>query len=189
MKQPTLKEGIAIALIASFMGSVGYLTLSTFFSDSFVVRFLISSFSFFYILYLLSRTKERIGRFTTVVIWAVVSLAAWLIWPTITLFVLLHLSLVWLIRSLYFYSSLLSASADLLLNVLSIATAIWAFSHTGSLFLGIWCFFLIQALFVLIPHRMNRNKARTTTHKANHTESFGQAYSDAEAAVHKLSTN
>ncbi len=192
MKQPTLKEGIVIALLASFIGSIGYLTLSSLFSDSFVVRFLISSFSFLYLLYLLSRSKERMGRFTTVVIWAIVSLIVWISWPAITLFVLINLSLIWLVRSLYFYSSVLSSLADLLLNAFSMATAVWAFSHTSSLFLAIWCFSLVQALFVLIPHRVAQNpssKKPSSPPSSSHTAEFQQAYHDAKVAVQKLSNS
>lgn len=188
MKQPTVSEGIIVALIASFLGSVAYLTLAAIFSGSFTVRLLISGFTLFYILYLLSRTDEKIGRFSTVVIWAVLSTAAWLIWPSITLFIVLNLGMVWLVRSLYFYSSLLSSLADLLLNFLSLATAIWAFSYSGSLFLTIWCFFLIQALFVFIPKSIARKQ--TIKQKApSDGRDFQQAYREAEAAVRKLSTH
>ena len=192
MKQPSISEGIVVALIASFLGSVAYLSLASIFSNSFTVRLLISGFTLFYILYLLSRTKEKIGRFSIIVIWAMVSSVMWLMWPAITLFIVVNLGMVWLVRSLYFYSSLFSSLADLLLNLLSIATAVWAFSYSGSLFLTIWCFFLIQALFVLIPKKISKKQSledQSKSDQRNNHNNFQQAYREAEAAVRKLSTH
>ncbi|MGH8652343.1 MAG: hypothetical protein ACREYE_09290 [Gammaproteobacteria bacterium] len=50
----------------------------------------------------------------------------------------------------------LSALADLGLNALGLTAAIWAVKQSGSLFASIWCFFLVQALFVAIPARLSR---------------------------------
>jgi hypothetical protein len=186
MKSSTLFEGIIVALISSFVGSVIYFALSSVFSDSFLIRLLISGLSFSYILYLLSRSKEHIGRVTVASIWSLGIISLWFIWPPITLFVLMHIVAIWLVRSLYFYSSLLSSLADLALNGFSVAAAFWAASHTGSLFLTIWCFFLTQALFVLIPTRI-RKKASTTATSLQNEDKFQHAYRAAEAAVRKLS--
>ena len=184
MKTSTLFEGIIVALVGSFVGSVLYFALSSLFSDSFLIRLLISGLSFGYIVYLLSRSKERIGRITVITVWSVMVIALWLIWPPVTLFILMHLVAIWLVRSLYFYSSLFSSLADLALNGFSDAIALWAASHTGSLFLTIWCFFLTQALFILIPTGIKK-----TTSTISNEDDFQHAYRAAETAVRKLSTN
>lgn len=188
MKSSTLFEGIIVALISSFVGSVLYFSLSSIFSDSFLIRLLISGLSFGYILYLLSRSKERIGRITVIAVWSVSVMSLWFIWPPITLFILMHLVAIWLVRSLYFYSSLFSSLADLALNGFSVAAAFWAASHTGSLFLTIWCFFLTQALFVLIPTSISKEQNKTATPFQNEDQ-FQHAYRAAEAAVRKLSNS
>ncbi len=186
-KQATLFEGMMVALISSLIGSIGYFALSTIFSDSIIIRFLISGLGFAYLLYLLSRSRERIGRVTVILIWSMMVVTLWFFWPPITLFILFHMIAIWLVRSLYFYNSLFSALADFGLHSLSIAAAFWAASHTGSLFLSIWCFFLTQALFVLIPTR--HSKPNTHTKTINNDAQFQRAYQAADAAVRKLSTH
>jgi hypothetical protein len=94
---------------------------------------------------------------------------------------------VWLNRSLYRYSSLLCALADLGLSALGLAAAIWAATHTGSLFLGIWCLFLVQALFVAIPSNMGRNIAETSAGLGDE-DRFRRAHRSAELAVRRLSS-
>jgi hypothetical protein len=93
---------------------------------------------------------------------------------------------VWLIRSLYFYSSVLSALADLALNALSVIAAVWAVRQTGSVFLSFWCFFLVQALFVAIPAAMQRNKHGPA--EAESEDRFQQAYRVAESALRNLTS-
>ena len=188
MKPSTLFEGIIVALIGSFVGSIIYYALSSLFSDSFLIRLPISSLSFSYILYLLNRSKERIGHITVIAVWTVSVISLWFIWPPITFFILMHAIAIWLVRSLYFYSSLFSSIADLALNGLSIAIAFWVAGHTGSLFLTIWCFFLIQALFVLLPTTMKKPTSSVSMTFKNEDE-FHHAYQAAEAAVRKLSAN
>ncbi len=188
MKSSSLFEGIIVALITSFVGSVIYFAFSSLFSDSVLIRLLTSGLSFGYILYLLSRSKDRVGRITVIAVWSFSVICLWFIWPPITLFILMHLIAIWLVRSLYFYSSLFSSLTDLALNGFSVAVAFWAASHTGSLFLTIWCFFLTQALFVLIPTGIKKSEAHTAAPLKNRSE-FQTAYRAAEAAVRKLSTN
>ena len=58
---------------------------------------------------------------------------------------------VWLVRSLYYYSGLLPALADLGVTALGAAFAVWAAQRSDSAWLALWCFFLVQAFHVLIP--------------------------------------
>ena len=186
MKMPSFYEGVTVAVISSFVGSVLYFSLSSLFADSFLIRLLISTIGFAYVIYLLSRSQERVGKLIIIVLWPLLSIYLWVIWPPITLFVLMHLTAVWLIRSLYFYSSVLSALADLALNLFSVAVAVWAAHHTGSIFLSIWCFFLIQALFVVIPDNL---QSRSEKKQAETEDRFHQAYKTAQSAAQKLSSN
>ena len=63
-------------------------------------------------------------------------------------YVLVHLGLVWLVRSLYYYSGLLPALADLGSALLGAAFAVWAAQRSDSAWLALWCFFLVQAFHV-----------------------------------------
>jgi hypothetical protein len=185
MKKATFFEGVGVALAASLTGSVLYAALTPVFTSGGVLRLLIAGLGLAYVLYLLLRTSEHVGRITTLAAWGLAAVAAWVMAPPLTLYVLVHLGLIWLIRSLYFHSSLLSALADLGLGGLALAAAVWALVHTGSLFLALWCFFLVQALFVAIPPGMNRRSADRTP---NPQDRFQHAHRAAEAAVRKLSS-
>jgi hypothetical protein len=77
------------------------------------------------------------------------------------------------------------------LSGLALAAAVWAAISTGSLFLALWCFFLVQALFVAIPNRMSapRNHGRRAQKSASAVDDdFERAYRNAEAAVRRLAT-
>ncbi|MCF6262882.1 MAG: hypothetical protein L3J24_04770 [Xanthomonadales bacterium] len=182
-KSATFNEGLAIAFSTSLIGSVLYYLLSAFIGDSQLLRLLISIASFGYILYLLNRGQTRLGRVSIMGLWLVISTALWFYSPPAVLFLLVHISMLWIIRSLYFYSSALSALADLGLNLLSIAAAFWTARYTGSVFLSIWCFFLIQAMFVAIPKNLwSENRPQTVV-----DDHFQNAYRAAQSAVIKLS--
>jgi hypothetical protein len=187
MKQPTFFEGVALALAASLLGSALYSVLSSVFPAGAVLRLLIAGIGLAYVFYLLSRSRERVGRVTVVACWALAAGVIWFIAPPLMLYGLMHLGLIWLTRSLYFYSSVLAALADLGLSGLSLASAIWAASQTGSVFLSLWCFFLVQALFVAIPARLSHSNRETQTGPEKE-DRFQRAHRTAEAAVRKLSS-
>lgn len=187
MKHPTFFEGVAVAFAASVFGSALYTALTLVFSGAGGLRVLIAGLGLVYVLYLLGRSRVRVGRITTLAGWTVVAAATWVMEPPLAVYVLVHLSAIWLIRSLYFYSSALSALADLGLTGLSLAAAIWAATQSGSVFLSIWCFFLVQALFVAIPTRISR-KAGERRPGQYREDRFQRAYRTAEAALRKLSS-
>jgi hypothetical protein len=186
MKQPTFLEGIAVAIATSLAGSMLYSILDVVFPGVPVLRLLIAGLGLAYVVYLLYRSPERVGRITAVAAWVLVAGVLWFMQPSLLLYLFVHLVAIWLIRSLYFYSSALSAVTDLGLNGLGLTAATWAVARTGSVFLGIWCFFLVQALFVLIPKSIRRRPA-TGPAGHEHEDRFQHAYRAAETAVRKLS--
>jgi len=187
MKLPGFLEGAAVALGASIIGSVTYSALTSFFVSGVVMRLLIVAIGLGYVVYLLSRSRERVGRITTIALWLLVAGITWFTAPPLILYLMVHLGLIWLIRSLYFYSSLFSAIADLGLNGVSLAAAVWALNQTGSLFVSIWCFFLVQALFVAIPANMKQKAGQNQTPESREDQ-FQHAYRAAETALRKLSS-
>ena len=187
MKRPGFFEGVGVALGASITGGVLFAALTTVFAGGFVLRALIAGMGFLYILYLIRRSSERVGRVTTVALWFAAAVSIWLMGLGLPLYLMAHLGLIWLIRSLYYYSSLVSAGTDLVLVALGFAAAVWAALETGNLFLSFWCFFLVQALFVLIPNRLKRPSNRSAL-SAVTEDRFQHAHRVAEAALTKLST-
>ena len=184
MKRPTFYEGVGVALAASLFGSVTYSALSVAVGGS-VLRLVIAGLALGYVVYLLGRSGERVGRVTALVAWCAAAVALWLATPSLALYLLLHVGLIWLMRSLFFHASLLAALADLGLGGLALAAGVWAVVHSGSLLLGIWCFFLVQALFVAIPPSLAR---RPRGSGGGQEDGFERAHRVAEAAVRRLSS-
>jgi len=187
MNRPTFLEGVAVALAAGLAGSVLYTALDTVFPGVPVVRLLVAGIGLAYVVYLLGRSPGRVGRVTAAAAWLLVAGVLWFTQPPLLLYVCVHLGAVWLIRSVYFYTSALSALADLGLNGLGLAAAIAAVTRTGSVFLGIWSFFLVQALFVVIPENLTRRPATGQTGRAGE-DRFQHAYRAAESALRRLSS-
>ncbi len=184
MNRPTFLEGVVVAFAASAAGSVLFTVLGAVLPGGLLLRLLIAGLGLSYVLYLLKRSRDRIGRITTLAAWVLLAAAIWFLQPPLPLYLLLHAGALWLIRSLYFYQSLLSALADLGLHALSVIAAVWAVRQTGSVLLSIWCFFLVQALFVAIPSTMGRDKRGA----GESEDRFQQAYRVAESALRNLTS-
>ena len=187
MNSSPLLKGILFALVSSLLGSIFHFALSPVLSDGFLIKLLISTLNLSYLVYLFSQSEERIGRLSVLVAWFLLTLTLWYLLPSILLFTFSQLITIWLVRSLYFYSSVISSLIDLALNGVSLTAALWASHHTNSLFLTIWCFFITQAFFVLIPTHINNKPSndKPSTHNGNN---FQQAYRAAESAIKQLST-
>lgn len=185
--RPGFVEGVGVALVLSSVGAAVFAMFHPFFTAGFLVRLLLSGIGFAYVVYLLWRSRERIGRVTVIVVWMLASVVIWLFYPPIPLFMVLQLVLIWLIRSLYFYSGVLPALLDLGLNGVAALFAIGAGLHTQSLFVALWCFFLSQALFVFIPATLQRKQAMAGSGEAGE-DRFERAHRVAMAAVRKLSS-
>ena len=140
-----------------------------------------------YLLYLFSRSEDRVGRVTTLSLWSALAAVTWWVAPPLPMYLLIHVGAVWLVRSLYFYSGVLPALMDLGLSTLSISATVWAITRSGSVFLATWCFFLVQALFVAIPPTVNRER-KATRNTALESENFENARRQADQALRQLFT-
>ena len=165
-RMPSLGAGLAAALVLSACGA--------------------ALLGFAYLLYAVGRSGERVGRVTTVACWVVIASGAWLLGLPLAGYVLVHIGLVWLVRSLYYYAGLLPALADLGVTVLGAAFAVWAAQRSESAWLVLWCFFLVQAFHVLIPASLTR---RDQGGLDSRDDAFARAHRAAEAAVRRLSAS
>jgi len=185
MKRPTFFNGVVAALALAVLASVGYTVLSPLFGTTQMIKLLVPALGLSYLLFLFSNCSEKVGRVTILTCWAILTALAWSMDLPLASYVLAQVGAIWVTRSLYFYSSIFPALMDLGLNVLSSSIAIWAYWHTTSPFLGIWCFFLVQALFTAIPPVMNRKGGQK--HKVQEsTKNFQHARTRAEAAIRQL---
>ncbi len=187
MKAPGLLEGITLAIGASLGGGILAALLPTVLSDYASAQILISMLGLGYLIYLLKRSSERTGRVVMVVLWLIASLTCLLLEPSLLSMLLVQATLIWIVRSLYFQPSVLPALLDLGLVALGLLASAWAILQTGSVFTAIWCFFLTQSLFVLIPGFSG------TTDNASYfnpveADRFQSAHRVALDAVRKLST-
>lgn len=185
MKSATFSEGVIIALVSSIAVAAIFTVMSSLFFNDELLKLLISGVSFFYIGYLFLRSKERTGRVTIISIWFVITLSSLFLMPSLLMFIVTQLLIIWLMRSLYFYNSIFSSITDLVLTGLSLVIAIWAWFNSGSLFLTFWSFFLTQALFVFIPKSFTKeNKSESDVYTEQ--DKFEHAHHLAETAVSKL---
>ena len=185
-RNPSLGLGLGAAFVASACGAALIAALAPWFGGASAVRAVIALLGFAYVSYVISRSGERVGRITTVACWLAIASGAWLLGLPLAGYVLLHVGLIWLVRSLYYYSGIVPALADLGLSLLGAAFAAWAAQRSGSVWLALWCFFLLQAFHVLIPASLaQRGKAAP----AAADDTFARAHRAAEGAVRRLSSS
>ncbi len=187
MKRPGFFHGVIVAAVLGFFASVIVATLTPFAGLGAVIRLVIPMLGLAYLLYLLNRSAERLGRVTTLTLWAALTAVTWWFAPPLPLYLMIHVGAVWLVRSLYFYSGIMPALMDLGLTSLSVSAAVWAITRSGSVFLATWCFFLVQSLFVAIPPAVQR-KAKPEMNTAADNAGFERARRQADAALRQLFT-
>jgi hypothetical protein len=187
MKRPSFIHGVIVAAVLGFFASAVVATLTPFVGLGAVIRLVIPALALAYLLYLFSRSTERLGRVTALSAWAVLAVLTWWVAPPLPLYLLTHVAAIWLLRSLYFYSGLMPALMDLGISTLSVSATVWAITRSGSVFLATWCFFLVQALFVAIPPALAKKRAEQRSTPAE-SEPFEVARRQADQALRQLFT-
>jgi hypothetical protein len=185
MKRPSVLEGAGVALLASLSASILYSSVGLAAPGLWVWRLLITVLSLSYVIYLLARSGNRVGKLVAITLCVAVSGVIWWLQVPLLTQLVVQLGLVWLIRTVCFQHGVLPAMADLGLIVLGLAAAVWAWTNTASLMLSCWSFFLVQATFVLIPSNL-RARLRTTQDTTTGDDPFERAYQTAEAALRRL---
>ena len=186
MKRPTFIEGIGVAIIASLGGGLMFAVMSTFFAAAIALQLLVVGGSLLYLLYVLARSDARVGKITVLAVWSGATALLWLTDVALWWLLLGELLFIWVVRSIYSYRSMFAALADLGLVAFGGMFAVWSVLQTDSLMVGIWSFFLVQALYVFIPHQFNSQVGNKNT--SPQTDRFQHAQRIAEAALSKLST-
>ncbi|MCZ6760342.1 MAG: hypothetical protein O7D29_08240 [Gemmatimonadetes bacterium] len=187
MKRPSFFHGVVVAAVFGFFASAVVATLTPFVGLSAVLRLVIPALGLAYLLYLFSRSEDRVGRVTTLALWSALAAVTWWVSPPLPLYLLIHVAAIWLVRSLYFYSGVLPALMDLGLSTLSVSATVWAITRSGSMFLATWCFFLVQALFVAIPPSV-KCEQKPLRNTAVESETFENARRRADQALRQLFT-
>lgn len=188
MKKPGLLEGTGVAIIASLASGVLGALLPLLVSQATSARIVLASLALAYLIFLIKRSSERSGRILVMAAWLAVTLSAWMLDISLLWFVLSQAATIWIIRSLYFHSSVLPALFDLGLVAFGLTASAWAMMQTGSIVMATWCFFLSQSLFGLIPSFARSNDSPLDLN-AEHNDRFQSAHRVALDAVRKLSTH
>jgi len=187
MKRPSFFHGVIVAVVLGFFASAMVATLTPFVGLGAVLRLVIPALGLAYLLFLFSRSPERVGRVTTISVWSALAAVTWWVAPPLPFYLLIHVGAVWLVRSLYFYAGVMPALLDLGLSALSVSATVWAITRSGSVFLATWCFFLVQALFVTIPPAIEgRRKSQRNTRVES--DDFERAKRQADQALRQLFT-
>jgi hypothetical protein len=186
MNKPDFIEGVVVAFMICITALIGFFIVGLLCNQTDTWRVLITMISLGYSIYLLGRSQQRTGRITVLASWLLIAIATWLYQSSLIHYALIHLTTLWLIRSLYFHINLRSVMLDLGLIVLGVAIAFWALIHSGSPLLSLWCVFLVQALFVAIPDTIKQ--ASSTQTATNSNAKFQQALRTAESAMNSLTS-
>ena len=185
MKTPGFLEGALTALLAALGASVLFTALRLALAPRAALSVTIAALGLGYLLYLLGRGGQRGGRVLPVILWVPASAAALALWPAVVVQAAVQLGLVWLVRVWHFQRGPGAALLDLGLILTGSAAALWAAVHTGSLFLAVWCLFLVQAPFGAIPDRSGPRRDRSGRGKSA-GDPFEVAARAAEGALRRL---
>jgi hypothetical protein len=201
-RRPTLAHGLVAAVALSLAGGAVLAALALVLDAGTAFRAVVAMLGFAYVLYLLGQSGRRAGRATALVAWCLAAAMGWLLAPPLGVYVLLHVGLIWLVRSLYFHSSPLSALADLGVAALGTAFAVWAGLRSGTAGVALWCFFLVQAFFISIPAAVGHGRAgrridaddaalggREPFSEQALERAFERAHRAAETALRRLAAN
>lgn len=186
MKRPTFFHGVFVAALLGLAGSAFVAAFIPFLGTVTVARLVIPGLALAYLLYLVPRSGERAGRVTTFALWSMMAVTTWLLVPSFAFYLLIHAGAIWLIRSLYFYSGVIPAVMDMTLNGFSVVVALGTLHRTGSVFLAIWSFFLVQALFVAIPATLQKRSRSINPTISGDGDEFERSRRQAEAALKQL---
>ena len=182
MKRETFLRGVLIAFALAAFSGTAFLALKPVFGTALVLRWLIAASSGLYVVYLLTRSSEKAGRLAVPALWALAAIAIWATAPGLGGFVLAHVGVIWLVRSLYFHAGIVAAVLDLGICGAGFLAAVAAAWSSHSVFLSVWSFFLVQALFVAIPAVL---QPASPVQAANTDERFQRALMTAEAAIRR----
>jgi len=185
MKTPGIIDGVFVAIVISLYAAGASLILGGIVTYATLFNLVLCGSTLIYLVYLLKRSNAKVGRVVVIASWAATSLGCWLFDIPLFTQMLIQAGIIWLVRSLYFHGSILSAALDFGLVSIGLAASAWAMLNTGSLGDALWSFFLVQALFCWIPDLV-RKQPGDIYHNQHDQSSFQSAHRVALDAVRKL---
>jgi hypothetical protein len=188
MKGPGILKGIAFAIIASLASGLLLKVLPLVLSSATSSSLIIMGLSLSYLIFLQKHNDIRRGRVLVFAAWIILGLSSWLLGLSLFEQILLNISMIWIVRSLYFHSSITAALLDLVLVIMAAGAGVWAALQTNSPIAAVWSFFLCQSLFSAIPE-ISRPTHISDAVPGETDDHFRAAHRVAQDAVRKLSLN
>lgn len=187
-RKPSFFREVGFGFILCLIAAATTAALSFVLPNHELVRGVIAGLGLAYLVHTIARSDEKTGRIVALVLWVVAASLAWFGNIGLPTYLAIHVTMIWLARSLYMYSSLIDPVIDFGLTLLAVFVAAWAVLRTDSLFLSSWCFFLIQALHVAIPGVTARflRRADATQRSEDPNSGFVDARKAADEALHRI---
>ena len=185
-------KGAAVAAVLALAGAISFAGLSSLIGAPLALHLVIIALGGVYILYLLSRASDRTGRIAVFAAWLTATIAMAIASDGLAATLVTQTVLISVVRSLYHHASVLAGLLDLGLSAMAMGAAVWASSESGSFFLTAWSYFLVHALYSVIPSRFTpAPTSRTTTDQREQAteDRFDRAVSTAEAAFRRIATH
>jgi hypothetical protein len=170
-------------LVCSAAGALAFTVLAPLLGVGAAARLLLAALALASLALVLRDGRARVGRLVTLAGWLVLTAALFVLDPTLWAWLLAYVGGLWLARGLYRYDSLRAAGLDALVTLFALAAGVAAARHSGSVFLALWSFHLVQALCALI----GVDDARAAAASEAPDERFEQAWRTAESALRRLS--
>jgi hypothetical protein len=193
MRRPGFWREVGVALALSIVGAIAYPAVAAFIGSAAALRLIIAGLGIVYAVLLMRGVKARAGRVIAIGAWFALDVVLFAYDPPLLLWLLAQSFAIWLLRCWCCYGSLLAALADSALCLFALAAAMVGAAHSHSLFLALWSFFLVQALFVLIPDTLRPRIGRVLHNhirdNSRDEDRFDQAHRSAEAALRRLTAH
>jgi hypothetical protein len=183
MRRPSFWREVGVALALSIAGAVAYHAAATLIGSATALRLVIAGLGIVYAVSLLRGMHARTGRMLAIAAWLALDVALCLFDPPLLLWLAAQTFAIWLLRCWCCYGSFFAALADGALSLFALSAAVVSAMHSHSVFLALWSFFLVQAVFVLIPETL---RPRSTAALPHDEDRFDQAHRSAEAALRRL---
>jgi hypothetical protein len=191
MRRPGFWREVGVALALGSVGAIAHPAVAAFVGSAASLRLIIGAIGIVYAVLLMRGVQARAGRVIAIAAWLALDIALFVFDPPLLLWLLAQSFAIWLLRCWCCYASLLAALADGALCLFALAAAMVGAAHSHSLFLALWSYFLVQALFVLIPDTLRpRSAGAIHPDQRGHGEDrFDQAHRSAEAALRRLTAH
>jgi hypothetical protein len=182
MNRPRLVRELAIALVVAFAAAAGLRAAELVFGTALALRLAIAGAGAAFAVALIAAVPGRAGRLVAPLALLALDAALLGVGAPIALWVAAQAGALWLLRCAYVHNSVFVSLADAGLAVLALGAAAASLRHSGSLFLALWCFGLVQALHCLLP----APTAALPHPAAADGDRFDHAQRQAEAALRRL---